>query len=445
MVSLVSTVLNATLPSVMTMAIGLLAIKAKSMKHSSVNSINSFIFRFCIPSLLFRLMSSLDISTVEVEFIYALITFKFISFTITLIICLIMRHAGFETPLHASIYAIWVAFAWTNSVILGIPIGSALFGEQAAQYSVICGTLNQLTHIPTSIILLLSGQTEKHGIEIKKYKIISKKVFTNNSIIAVILGLIFTFLPLSIPEVIDTCLSYLANVTVGGSLFCIGMFLAVRMNELKEGKEKVITELQDVVHHNLEEAEIEETESDVDNNIITENDDVILITGNDVSVATSKDEEVERSEEETIVEGETMGGSEGIDGGEEDIVIELSDSGSDKGLLSKANVISSVQEKSTDSVNVYDPNSFSFVLLLFLLRFFVAPFLISFVTRFFNMTPVGRNILVFIYTLPSALSVFTLSKEYGVAATALNKLLLFGNCLLPFILFFYSFVFGFVE
>ncbi|KAL0231701.1 hypothetical protein GEMRC1_011105 [Eukaryota sp. GEM-RC1] len=440
MFTYVPTVLNACVPSLITILVGFVAIMTNVMQPSSISQINSFIFRFAVPCLLFRLMAELDLSIVEPSFIIAVIVFKITSLALSLLICKFSKHLNYTLPLTLNLFTIWSSLAWTNSVILGIPIGLAMFGDIATRYSAICGTLNSMVHIPVSIMLLEPAKTLRNNSSSKSEarKRLTKTVLLNKSIIAVFLGLSFTLFGIQTPATLNTTIDYLSNTVIGGSLFCIGMFMGSRFYQDKEdnklSKEDDSKDDEGISQKSKRDTELSpigEIDSDVSEPEVDDATSVKRVDSFPHSLSNISRVSSYNDVQEIVL-------SPVEDHSDSEVAVLLS---SDCNRNRK--VSSVLKEVSTVLEPDFDPTTTSLFIVLLSLRFIVAPVLMFLISSLFQLSKVSRDVLLFLYILPNALTVFTFSKEYNVSATLLNRMVMIGVLALPVVVFTHSVIFSF--
>ncbi|KAL0207820.1 hypothetical protein P9112_010407 [Eukaryota sp. TZLM1-RC] len=408
MLDVILVVFNASIPTLVVIMLGFIAIWYKVLKPCAISEINSFLYRFCVPGLLFNLISTIDLSVVEPLFIWALLVFKASSFLLSLLSCSVAAKLGFKLPLNQSIFVVWSSFAWTNTVIFGIPISTAMFGDMAARYCAIGGAINSLLHIPTSILLSESGAGPKKGSK----KRLLKAVLLNKSIMAVALALMFAGFGIPMPEFVSTSIQYLSSTVTGTSLFSIGMFMAARIMDKRKF---------DANKYDLDTAEGKSSRSQATKQS-SESDAEASEDSEEKSPSNSDNDSVEKEpqEKEEVSLAETT----------KERPLPLDDG------------FSYHQLSYCEQLELTNGGKYFLGLLMFL-RLVAAPFLMLAVLQLFNVDVFVRDVLLFLHLLPNALTVFTLAKEYDICTALLNKVVLYANLGLPVVLLVYTFAFDF--
>ena len=106
--------------------------------------------------------------------------------------------------------------AFSNAGFIGIPLVSAMFGDEAVFYV-------------SSFVALLNIFQWTYGVFVithDKRTIAVKKVLTNPVLIGLIIGLIFFFIPLETPEIVYSFVSAIAAMNAPVAMFNLGAYLA---------------------------------------------------------------------------------------------------------------------------------------------------------------------------------------------------------------------------
>ncbi|OJG45910.1 hypothetical protein RV04_GL001676 [Enterococcus hermanniensis] len=116
-------------------------------------------------------------------------------------------------------------FTCSNTIFIGLPINSAIFGERAVPYVLLYYIVNTTIFWTLGIYFIArdNPQIEHATVNFHLLPII-KKVFSP-ALMGFLLGLCLVLLNLSIPESFATFLSYLANLTTPLSMFIIGIIV----------------------------------------------------------------------------------------------------------------------------------------------------------------------------------------------------------------------------
>lgn len=203
------------------MVLGFLARRFGVLSETNVKGLVLFVFFFAIPSLLFRSLAQVELpEVIEWGFLLA-----FYAGSVT------MYAAGmaggrflFGRPLdHQAIFGMSAAFS--NTVLLGIPIVLTAYGPDAALPVFLIITFHSATFMPLTAGLIQSGRgtAVSGGDHIRN---LSLELVRNPIVMGLLLGLLVNLAGLELPGLIDRGTELLGGAAVPCALFALGGSLA---------------------------------------------------------------------------------------------------------------------------------------------------------------------------------------------------------------------------
>ncbi|NLE98059.1 MAG: AEC family transporter [Propionibacterium sp.] len=225
-------VLLAIIPLYILISLGLVASRIPGLKGADA-SLNTFVFWFALPAFLFDSVATapsgagLPPSMFIVTFVATLLFFCVVYLGAVLLG--LKRLAG---PLAA-------AAGYGNVAYLGFPVILSVFGQQAA----LPMALAAMTHN----ILFLVGYpvlaSFRQGGEGNIGRALLKAVPYNPTIVSVLLGLVFYATGWSLPGLIMTPISMMAQAVIPVALFAVGLALPPAIKALMNGGSSILAVL----------------------------------------------------------------------------------------------------------------------------------------------------------------------------------------------------------
>ncbi len=196
--------------------IGALASKFSILTPDSKNMLSKVIFNITLPLMLFTNFLKMDATP-------RLITNSFIVLPVSVFVILFMFMVGWITTRLFSIKGSDAAVFRThsmfgNTIYLGIPLISALYGEEGLLYASMFILISNLIMWTGGVIVL------SHGNTVPWRKSIRKVINPNTA--AIILGLLFFMFSIRLPEIIITPMAELGQTTTWLAMLYIGSMLA---------------------------------------------------------------------------------------------------------------------------------------------------------------------------------------------------------------------------
>ncbi|GKT34671.1 Membrane transport protein like protein [Aduncisulcus paluster] len=276
MTSMLSAIINeCCIPILVIFGLGWLSGGLKLFNQSDLAALNRFVFLFCFPVLIFRGLANNTFKAEYVQFASSYLIVTLYSFILAGIIALFFtkRQKLREFTTH------FPHFCWANSVLIGIPVINAIFGEEAAALYPILHTLaSVVVQMPIVVFFFELTRTRKDlgleesdepqdeeivndndgsvdGVEMKKTRKVSavetsdvvpdaskeaegsfcgkvaKKVgvglLKNPTVWAMVLGLIWGATPWDLPVAVASIVDQLAGMVTPGGIFAVGLFFGL--------------------------------------------------------------------------------------------------------------------------------------------------------------------------------------------------------------------------
>jgi len=205
---------NVVAPVFLLVALGYVLKKINVINENFVDVTSKFVFNVSLPALVFINIAKIDLSTAidlkQIVYIYSVTLLSF--FSIWIISIPIIKE-----PKNLSVF-VQGAFR-SNFAIVGFAIISKLFGDFAlGKAAIILAFILPLYNILAVVILTVPFRKERK-LNLKSTLI---EVILNPLIVAVIVGLPFSYFKINIPSVIDLTAGFLAELALPLALVGIG-------------------------------------------------------------------------------------------------------------------------------------------------------------------------------------------------------------------------------
>jgi predicted permease len=205
---------NVVAPVFLLIALGYFVKRINVINENFVDVTSKFVFTVSLPALVFINIAEIDLSTVidfnQIIYIYA-------ATIITFFLIWILSIPFIKEAKNLSVF---VQGAYrSNYAIVGFAIISKLFGDSAlGKASIVLAFALPLYNVLAVIILTVPFRKERK-LNLKRTLI---EIILNPLIIAVIVGLPFSYFKIEIPSVINSTLSFLAELALPLALVGIG-------------------------------------------------------------------------------------------------------------------------------------------------------------------------------------------------------------------------------
>ncbi len=206
------------LPVFLVVGFGYVAVQQKLFPSSGVDGVMLFAQGFALPALLFRAMSTLDLSTLTIDL--------FLSYyggaTVAFLVIMAGARLFFRRPWEDTI-AIGFCALFANGLLLGVPVTQQAFGQEATITNFAIISVNSIYCYGIGITLMEVTRAHKTGASLAELpgKVL-KGMFSNNLIIGILLGLAVNVTGLPLPEFLTDALDLMSRAALPAALFGLG-------------------------------------------------------------------------------------------------------------------------------------------------------------------------------------------------------------------------------
>jgi predicted permease len=205
---------NTVAPVFLIIALGYISKKIKIINENFVDVTSKFVFSVSLPALVFMQIAGMDLSK---AINFPLIAFIYIGTIITFILIWLASIPFIKDGRDRSVF-IQGAFR-SNFAIVGFAIISNLFGSSAlGKAAIILAFILPLYNILAVIVLTVPNRNTKQ----LSFLLILKEIVLNPLILAVIIGIPFSYFSIKLPSIIVTTGNYLSELALPLALIGIG-------------------------------------------------------------------------------------------------------------------------------------------------------------------------------------------------------------------------------
>ncbi len=235
--------LNVSLPVFGVIFCGYLAAKLRILGPQSTEALNSFVYYFALPALLFIFVAR---APVERVFYLPFLAAWGGGLVITFFIMLLVSRVFYADKLGVmTLRAMNAIFA--NTGYMGIPLVMTAYGQPAALPAIMATVTMSVVFIPLMIMLLeIDRRDEADAAVIARG--VAVALVKNPIVIPVALGMLVTAMEIPLPRPLGNLADLLGNAAGPCALFAMGMFSAGQSlrSDIAETSVMTITKL--VVH-----------------------------------------------------------------------------------------------------------------------------------------------------------------------------------------------------
>lgn len=206
-------------PLYLLVLIGYLLVRVGRWPHTATEALARFVFGLALPALLFRMMSNLsELPPVDARLLIAYFGGCLLVFALGRLV----GHVLFRLDgVGQSVFALGGVFS--NNVILGIPLATALIGNAAMPSVSLVLAFNALT---LWTLVTVSVEWARHGApSLTGFTRTLRSVLTNPIVAAILSGTAIGLLGVRLPSLIDSPLAMIGQAAVPLSLISLGMSL----------------------------------------------------------------------------------------------------------------------------------------------------------------------------------------------------------------------------
>ncbi len=214
-------VLTVVTPVFAIILIGFLTAQRRLLPEGTGKGVSDFIFMIAMPALLFRTMVTVENSGVApLGLLIGYFGANLITWVLaTLATTRLLRRPAEDAP------AIAMAACFGNTVMLGLPLGTAYFGDRAASaIAVIVAVHAPILWMVATLQQEWIGRGDRANT-LGRLREVAWDLALNPIIASVVLGSLWRLAGFGLPTVADRTLALLAQAAVPGALFALGLGL----------------------------------------------------------------------------------------------------------------------------------------------------------------------------------------------------------------------------
>lgn len=213
--------LNATVPIFSLMLLGIFFRKINLFDEGFINKANKFVFTVAIPVLLFKDMSTADISTTwNTAFVLFCLISTLLSVVIAYFLSVPFRNSCSQGEFIQSSYRSSVA-------ILGIALTENIYGHAGMAPLMLIGAVPVYNIIAVLVLELFKPNDQ--SFDAQRIKKTTKEILTNPIILGVIVGILWSTLKIPVPDMLSKTINSVSNLATPLGLMTMGA--AFNMNQ----------------------------------------------------------------------------------------------------------------------------------------------------------------------------------------------------------------------
>ena len=206
--------------------LGYAAARSGLLAASVGDGLSSFVFTLAIPLLLFETLVTADFHDISPWRVWAA---YFVPFAIVWTMSHLMARRIFGRDERAGIVA-GVSAAYSNSVLLGVPLIQAAYGESGIVFAIAIIAVHTPLMMLASILLneralAASGDAARAASRADAFRRLAHMLATNPIVVGIVAGLLWRLAGLQIPAVVAAVIDPLARSAGPLALFASGMAL----------------------------------------------------------------------------------------------------------------------------------------------------------------------------------------------------------------------------
>ena len=217
-----ATVLSVVSPVFAIILIGYLAAQRRLLPEGTGKGLSDFVFNVAMPALLFRTMVTVEHAGVAPA---GLIAGYFGANFLTWVLASLATTRLLGRPVEEA-PAISMAACFGNTVMLGLPLGTAYFGTSAtAAIAVIVALHSPALWMAATLQQEWIGRKSSSGAALQKLRAVAFDLLTNPIVFSVLAGSLWRVTGAGLDQPIDTLTALLGQAAVPGALFALGFGL----------------------------------------------------------------------------------------------------------------------------------------------------------------------------------------------------------------------------
>ncbi|MDV7141471.1 AEC family transporter [Tropicimonas sp. TH_r6] len=209
---------TAILPVFLVVGFGYVTVRRRLFPDSAVDGLMLFAQSFALPTLLFRAMSQLDLSTLSIDLFLSYYGGATVAFLVAAAGARLIFHRPWEDTI-----AIGFCGFFANGLLLGVPVTQQAFGPDATVSNFAIISVNSIYCYGIGITLMEIARARKIGARLSELPIkVLRGMFSNNLIIGILAGLAVNLTGLPLPEFLTEALDLMARAALPAALFGLG-------------------------------------------------------------------------------------------------------------------------------------------------------------------------------------------------------------------------------
>lgn len=208
--------LNATVPIFLLMVLGTFFYKFKLLDDHSVKKLNQFVFKALLPALLFKDLSTADLNKLwDAKFMIFCFAATICCIIIAILFSLLRKNKSERGEIIQASYR-------SSAAILGMAFVTNIYGTSTMAVPMIIATVPLYNVVAVTALSITSPNNNKDRSRKEIVLKTIKEVITNPIILGIAVGLLWSVLKISQPEIFSKTVSYLADTATPLSLIALG-------------------------------------------------------------------------------------------------------------------------------------------------------------------------------------------------------------------------------
>lgn len=217
-------ILNAVVPLFAVIFLGFAAGKGRMLTEDWIRGLNSFVFTFAMPPMLFRLMAKTDVLALgEWSFMAGYLYGEILLFTGGAVLGgLLFRQRFAEMTMQG------FGSCFSNGVLLALPLLIGLYGERGAAPAALLFTLDVLMFSVVTMMLEIARGRDRPGGGWRAVRTSLRAMLKNPILMSTLLGILWGIAGLPLPDLVDRTFGFIGQAGPPSALFALGATLAYR-------------------------------------------------------------------------------------------------------------------------------------------------------------------------------------------------------------------------
>ncbi len=211
-------ILETVLPIFGLVLCGYVVGRRRWMSEEAIKGLNTFVFYFAIPALLFRAMAR-GIGPVEFTIVGAYFAGVLVTFLLALVVARLVFRTG---PVEQVLFGMGSIFS--NTVLLGIPLVFTVLGEAAGLQLMLIITFHAVIILPVITVLIELRRGAGQGWR-RLFGQTFRAIALNPIILALLLGIAYGLTGAPLPGAAERFLALLGGAAAPCALFALGASL----------------------------------------------------------------------------------------------------------------------------------------------------------------------------------------------------------------------------